>query len=124
MRPKDGSFKSPFDPYESNHNYTEGNAWQYSFYVPQDLSGQIKLMGGKEKLAAKLDSLFTTTSELHGHKQPDISGLIGQYAHGNEPSHQIAYEYDYAGQPWKTQASDTPYRRRDVSRPARRPLGQ
>ena len=104
MRPREKAFMSPFDPYDVNHNYTEGNAWQYSFYVPQDLSGQMKLMGGKEKLAAKLDSLFTTTSELHGHKQPDISGLIGQYAHGNEPSHQIAYEYDYAGQPWKTQA--------------------
>ena len=104
MRPMEGSFKSPFDPYEVDHNYTEGNAWQYSFYVPQDLSGQIKLMGGKAKLAEKLDSLFNTTSELHGHKQPDISGLIGQYAHGNEPSHQIAYEYNYAGQPWKTQA--------------------
>lgn len=104
MRPKEGSFKSPFDPYEVDHNYTEGNAWQYSFYVPQDLSGQIKLMGGKDKLAAKLDSIFNTSSVLRGHKQPDISGLIGQYAHGNEPSHQIAYEYDYVGQPWKTQA--------------------
>jgi predicted alpha-1,2-mannosidase len=104
MRPKEGSFKTPFDPYEVDHNYTEGNAWQYSFYVPQDLSGQIKLMGGKDKLAAKLDSIFNTSSVLRGHKQPDISGLIGQYAHGNEPSHQIAYEYDYVGQPWKTQA--------------------
>ncbi len=104
MRPKESSFLSPFDPYEVNHNYTEGNAWQYSFYVPQDISGQMKLMGGKEKLADKLDSIFNTSPVLHGHKQPDISGMIGQYAHGNEPSHQIAYEYDYAGQPWKTQA--------------------
>jgi predicted alpha-1,2-mannosidase len=104
MRPRDDKFMSPFDPYKVDHNYTEGNAWQYSFYVPQDISGWMKLLGGKEKLAEKLDSLFTTTSKLTGHKQPDISGLIGQYAHGNEPSHQIAYEYDYAGQAWKTQA--------------------
>jgi predicted alpha-1,2-mannosidase len=104
MRPRENAFLTPFDPYEVNHNYTEGNAWQYSFYVPQDLSGQIKLMGGKEKLAQKLDSIFNTSSVLRGHAQPDISGMIGQYAHGNEPSHQIAYEYDYAGQPWKTQA--------------------
>lgn len=104
MRPRQENFKPNFDPYEVDHNYTEGNAWQYSFYVPQDLSGQMKLMGGKDKLAAMLDSLFTTTSALHGHAPDDISGMIGQYAHGNEPSHQIAYEYDYVGQPWKTQA--------------------
>ena len=104
MRPKQESFKPNFDPYEVDHNYTEGNAWQYSFYVPQDLTGQMKLMGGKEKLATFLDSVFNTSSVLHGHKQDDISGMIGQYAHGNEPSHQIAYEYDYAGQAWKTQA--------------------
>jgi predicted alpha-1,2-mannosidase len=104
MRPKSGNFLTPFDPYKVDHNYTEGNAWQYSFYIPQDISGHIKLLGGKEKLAEKLDSLFTTSSKLTGHKQPDITGLIGQYVHGNEPSHQIAYEYDYAAQPWKTQA--------------------
>ncbi|HLP21435.1 MAG TPA: glycoside hydrolase family 92 protein, partial [Chitinophagales bacterium] len=104
MRPRNGAFMSPFDPYKVDHNYTEGNAWQYSFYVPQDISGQMKLLGGKEKLASFLDTLFTTSSKLTGHKQPDISGMIGQYVHGNEPSHQIAYEYNYAGQPWKTQA--------------------
>ena len=104
MRPRSGGFLTPFDPYKVDHNYTEGNAWQYSFYVPQDLSGQMKLLGGKEKLAAFLDTLFTTSSKLTGHKQPDISGMIGQYVHGNEPSHQIAYEYDYAAQPWKTQS--------------------
>ena len=104
MRPKQDSFKPNFDPYEVDHNYTEGNAWQYSFYVPQDLTGQMKLLGGKEKLGTFLDSVFNTSSVLHGHKQDDISGMIGQYAHGNEPSHQIAYEYDYAGQAWKTQA--------------------
>jgi predicted alpha-1,2-mannosidase len=104
MRPREENFKPNFDPYEVDHNYTEGNAWQYSFYVPQDLSGQMKLMGGKEKLGAFLDSVFHTSSVLRGHVQPDISGLIGQYAHGNEPSHQIAYEYDYAGQAYKGQA--------------------
>ncbi len=103
MRPKQESFVSPFDPYEVNHNYTEANAWQYSFYVPQDMSGEISLMGSKEKLGIMLDSLFNTSSQMHGHKQSDISGMIGQYAHGNEPSHQLAYEYDYIGQPWKTQ---------------------
>lgn len=104
MRPRNDGFLSPFDPFEVNHHFTEGNSWQYSFYVPQDLSGQMKLLGGKEKLAAFLDSLFSASTKLTGHKQPDITGLIGQYVHGNEPSHQIAYEYNYAGQPWKTQA--------------------
>lgn len=104
MRPRQDSFMAPFDPYKVDHNYTEGNAWQYSFYVPQDITGQMNLLGGKAKLAAFLDTLFTTSSNLTGHKQPDISGMIGQYVHGNEPSHQIAYEYNYAAQPWKTQA--------------------
>jgi predicted alpha-1,2-mannosidase len=104
MRPRQESFLTPFDPYSVDRNYTEANAWQYSFYVPQDLSGQMKLLGGKEKLTAFLDSLFSASTKLTGHKQSDISGMIGQYVHGNEPSHQIAYEYNYAGQPWKTQA--------------------
>ncbi|HWB63138.1 MAG TPA: GH92 family glycosyl hydrolase [Chitinophagales bacterium] len=104
MRPKQESFISPFDPFDVNHNYTEANAWQYSFYEPQDMTGEMKLLGGKERLATMLDSLFTVSSKLKGHKQNDISGMIGQYAHGNEPSHQLLYEYDYAGQPWKAQA--------------------
>lgn len=104
MRPRQESFLTPFDPYEVNNHFTEGNSWQYSFYVPQDISGQMKLLGGKEKLAAFLDSLFHVSSKLTGHKQPDITGMIGQYVHGNEPSHQIAYEYNYAGQPWKAQS--------------------
>ena len=104
MRPRNGDFLTPFDPYSVDDNYTEANAWQYSFYVPQDMSGHIKLLGGKEKLAKFLDTLFVTSSKLTGHEQSDISGLIGQYVHGNEPSHQIAYEYDYAAQPWKTQS--------------------
>jgi predicted alpha-1,2-mannosidase len=105
MRPKIyGLWKYPFHPTEVDFNYTEANAWQYTFFAPQDVSGLMQLMGGKEKFADKLDRLFTTSSKLSGREQPDITGLIGQYAHGNEPSHHIAYLYDYAGKPWKTQA--------------------
>ena len=103
MRPKQESFVSPFDPYAVTHDYTEANAWQYSFYEPQDMTGEIKLMGGKEKMSKMLDSLFNVPSKMHGHAQSDISGMIGQYAHGNEPSHHLVYEYDYVGQPWKAQ---------------------
>jgi predicted alpha-1,2-mannosidase len=105
MRAKhNGSWATPFDPASVNVNYTEGNAWQYSFFVPQDIPGLITLLGGRESFARKLDSLFTTRTKLAGRDQPDVTGLIGQYAHGNEPSHHVAYLYDYAGQPWKTQA--------------------
>jgi putative alpha-1,2-mannosidase len=104
MRPKkNGGFVSPFEPNEVTFNYTEGNAWVYTFFVPQDISRLIELEGGREKFAAKLDELFNTKDKLTGREQPDITGLIGQYAHGNEPSHHIAYLYDYVGQPWKTQ---------------------
>jgi hypothetical protein len=104
MRAKiNGGWYKPFNPYEVNSNYTEADAWQYSFYVPQDMTGFIKLHGGKEKLAAKLDTLFTTTSNMVGTDLSDISGMIGQYAHGNEPSHHMAYLYNYVNQPWKTQ---------------------
>jgi predicted alpha-1,2-mannosidase len=104
MRAKmNGAFIAPFDPAEVNFNYTEANAWQYSFSVPQDVNGLIDLMGGKERFAAKLDSLFSVSPKTTGTELPDIAGLIGQYAHGNEPSHHIAYLYCYAGQPWKTQ---------------------
>ncbi len=94
---------SPFDPKEVNFNYTEANAWQYSFFVPQDLTGLIRLHGGEQNFANKLDSLFTDTSETTGRNQADITGLIGQYAHGNEPSHHMAYLYSFVGQEWKTQ---------------------
>jgi predicted alpha-1,2-mannosidase len=105
MRPRlKNHFIRIFDPYAVTIHYTEANPWQYSFACPQDLSGQMKLMGGRQKLATLLDSLFNTTSKLHGLPAHDITGLIGQYAHGNEPSHHIAYEFDYVGQPWKTQA--------------------
>jgi len=104
MRAKmNGRWFSPFDPREVNFNFTEANSWQYSFFVPQDIDGLIEIMGGKEAFDKKLDSLFNTTSETTGRVQSDITGLIGQYAHGNEPSHHIAYLYDYVGKPWKTQ---------------------
>jgi len=94
---------TPFDPAEVNFNYTEANAWQYSFYVPQDIENFMKYLGGKEKFSERLDALFNANSQTTGRKQADITGLIGQYAHGNEPSHHIAYLYNFAGKPWKTQ---------------------
>ena len=94
---------APFDPYEVNFNYTEANSWQYSFYVPQDVSGFIKLLGGKDKLEAQLDELFNANTETSGRDQSDITGLIGQYAHGNEPSHHMAYLYNFVNKPYKTQ---------------------
>jgi predicted alpha-1,2-mannosidase len=93
---------TPFDPAEVNFNYTEANSWQYSFYVPQDLGGLMNLMGGRDNFAVKLDALFSADSKTTGREQSDITGLIGQYAHGNEPSHHMAYLYDYAGVPYKT----------------------
>jgi predicted alpha-1,2-mannosidase len=97
------TWHSPFDPAEVNFNYTEANAWQYSFFVPHDLDGLMALHGGRERFAAKLDEMFNAVSGTTGRDQADISGMIGQYAHGNEPSHHMAYLYDYAVQPWKTQ---------------------
>jgi predicted alpha-1,2-mannosidase len=94
---------APFDPYEVNFNYTEANSWQYSFYVPQDVSGFIDLLGGKDKLEAQLDKLFTAKQETSGRNQADITGLIGQYAHGNEPSHHMAFLYNFINKPSKTQ---------------------
>lgn len=102
-----GQWKTPFSPLYSNHRddeYTEGNAWQYSWFVPQDIEGLIHLHGGSEAFCIKLDSLFTIPSQLEGENaSPDISGLIGQYAQGNEPSHHVAYLFNYAGQPQKSQ---------------------
>ena len=104
MRAKmNGRWFTPFDPREVNFNYTEANSWQYSFYVPQDVSGLINLMGGQEKFESQLDQLFNESSETTGRHQSDITGLIGQYAHGNEPSHHMAYLYNYIGKAWKTQ---------------------
>lgn len=104
MRPKkNGGWLTPFDPREVNNNYTEGNAWQYTFFVPQDIPGLIKMMGGNEIFEKKLDELFTTSNKTTGREQADITGLIGQYAHGNEPSHHMAYLYNYIGKSSKTQ---------------------
>jgi predicted alpha-1,2-mannosidase len=104
MRPKqNGGFVRPFLPNEVTFHFTEGNSWQYTFFVPHNVPRLIELMGGSEKFAAKLDELFTTGVKIAGREQPDITGMMGQYAHGNEPSHHIAYLYNYAGQPWKTQ---------------------
>lgn len=103
MRPrKNGSWLSPFDPKEVSNHYTEANSWQYSFFVPQDISGLIALHGGDKKFEDKLDSLFNTSSKTTGRQQVDITGMIGQYAHGNEPSHHMAYLYNFAGKPQKT----------------------
>jgi putative alpha-1,2-mannosidase len=98
-----GGWYAPFDPTDINNNYTEGNAWQYSFLVPQDVEGLVARMGGKDKFEAKLDELFTTDAKLSGRQQDDVTGLIGQYAHGNEPSHHIAYLYNFTNSPDKTQ---------------------
>ena len=97
------SWFSPFKPEEVNFNYTEANAWQYSLFVPQDISGHIQLMGGNEKYETHLDNMFTASMETSGREQADITGLIGQYAHGNEPSHHMAYLYNYIGKCDKTQ---------------------
>ncbi|MEM6265586.1 MAG: GH92 family glycosyl hydrolase, partial [Bacteroidota bacterium] len=94
---------APFDPYEVNFNYTEANAWQYSNYVPQDISGLIALHGGKEAFEAHLDEVYSAKNETSGRNQADITGLIGQYAHGNEPSHHMAYLYNFVNKPHKTQ---------------------
>lgn len=99
---KNGGWFSPFAPQEVNNNYTEGNSWQYSFFVPQDIQGMIKFYGGPAKLEQKLDELFTTSSQTTGREQADITGLIGQYAQGNEPSHHMAYLYNYIGKPEKS----------------------
>ena len=103
MRPKkNGGWDKPFDAKEINNNFTEGNSWQYSFFVPQNVPGMILAYGGKEKFEAKLDEMFNSESKTTGREQADVTGLIGQYAHGNEPSHHMAYLYNYVGKPEKT----------------------
>ena len=101
----DNSWRTPFSPFKAVHrqdDYTEGNGWQYLWLVPQDVEGLIDLLGGTKPFVAKLDSLFIAKGDMGAESSPDISGLIGQYAHGNEPSHHITYMYAYAGQPYKT----------------------
>ena len=104
---QDRSWKTPFSPKFSQHRrdeYTEGNAWQWTWFVPHDVAGLVDLMGGETAFLAKLDQLFVEDSSIEGEESSvDISGLIGQYAHGNEPSHHITHLYNYVGQPWKTQ---------------------
>ena len=103
MRPKkNGGWDKPFDPREVNNNFTEGNSWQYSFFVPQNIFGMIEAYGGREKFEVKLDEMFNSESKTTGREQVDVTGLIGQYAHGNEPSHHMAYLYNYIGKPKKT----------------------
>ncbi|MBF6641337.1 GH92 family glycosyl hydrolase [Flavobacterium sp. J49] len=103
MRPKkNGGWDKPFDPREVNNNFTEGNSWHYSFFVPQDIPGMIEAYGGAEKFEAKLDEMFNSESKTTGREQVDVTGLIGQYAHGNEPSHHMTYLYNYIGKPEKT----------------------
>ena len=103
----EGNWRTPFNPRSSNHrsdDYCEGTAWQWTWFVPHDVEGLVDLMGGREAFIGKLDSLFTANSALEGELvSADISGLIGQYAHGNEPSHHITHLYNYVGQSYKTQ---------------------
>jgi hypothetical protein len=105
MRPKNSDRKwvTPFDPSEGSEHFVEGNSFQYSLFAPHDVNGLIELIGGNQKFIAWMDTLFTKQSK-HDENVIDASGLIGQYAHGNEPSHHMAYLYNYAGAPWKTQA--------------------
>ena len=103
MRPKkNGGWDKPFDAREINNNFTEGNSWQYSFFVPQDIIAMVAAYGGNQKFEAKLDEMFNSESKTTGREQADVTGLIGQYAHGNEPSHHMAYLYNYIGKPEKT----------------------
>ena len=99
----DGNWEENFVPEAVGREFTEATAWQYRFFVPHDVNGMVNLFGGTEDFTQALDDLFSTTKGVEGH-QSDITGLIGQYAHGNEPSHHMAYLYNYIGQPWKTQA--------------------
>ena len=112
MRGKDsnGKWRTPFNPFYLCHggtrggDYTEGNAWQYSWHVQQDVDGLVQLMGGKEAFAAQLDTLFEleVTEEQSGGELWDVTGLIGQYAHGNEPSHHVIYLYSMIGKNYRT----------------------
>ena len=107
IRPKleDGSWRTPYDPARSIHtvgDFCEGNGWQYTFFAPQDPYGLIGLFGGNKPFTTKLDNFFTNNDSMGEGASSDITGLVGQYAHGNEPSHHVAYLYAYAGEQWKT----------------------
>lgn len=99
---EDGTFIEPFNLYSPSREYTEATAWQYRYFVPQDFAGFANLLGGRDELAKAVDDCFAATDQVDGFRS-DITGLIGQYAHGNEPSHHMAFIYNYVGQPWKTQ---------------------
>lgn len=105
-RKSTGEFRTPFNPVQSNYgsDYTEGSAWQYSWYMPHDNAGLIAMLGGDAAMVAKIDQVFDAKVEdnAYAHME-DIAGLIGHYAHGNEPSHHVAYLYNFAGAPWRTQ---------------------
>jgi predicted alpha-1,2-mannosidase len=104
-RVSENAWRNPFSPFEAKHmkdDFSEGNAWQYTWLVPHDVEGLMELLGGEKAFIEKLDSLFFIQGDMGKHASADITGLIGQYAHGNEPSHHIAYLYAYAGEPWKT----------------------
>lgn len=108
MRGKDskGSFREDFDPWNAvnaTSDFIEGNSWQYTWFVPHNIQSLVNGMGGKSRFTERLDSLFTVSSKLDENTPSDVSGLIGQYAHGNEPSHHVAYLFNYGDQPWKTQ---------------------
>ena len=107
-RDKAGNWRTPFSPYYSDHredDFCEGTAWQWLWFVPHDIGGLVDLLGGKEEFITKIDSLFNDNTVITGENvSSDISGLIGQYAHGNEPSHHVIHMYNYVDQPWKTQA--------------------
>lgn len=102
---RQGNFRTTdgFNPCHQTSDYTEGNPWQYTFLVPHDVDGLVELLGGKKAFEKKLDDLFLADSDLGEHANPDVTGLIGQYAHGNEPSHHILYMYNYIGRPDKGQ---------------------
>ncbi len=102
-RASDLSWRTPFDPFNATHmtgDYTEGNAWQYTWLVPHDVHGCIELLGGEQAFAHRLDEFFVAEGDL-GDTASDVTGLVGQYAHGNEPSHHIAYLYNFVGEQWK-----------------------
>jgi predicted alpha-1,2-mannosidase len=108
MRGKDskGVFRADFDPWNAvnaTSDFIEGNSWQYTWFVPHDIPALIDGMGGKKHFVERLDSLFSVSSHLDENTPSDVTGLIGQYAHGNEPSHHVAYLFNYGDEPWKTQ---------------------
>jgi hypothetical protein len=125
FRAKNNStWHTPFDPFEVNFNYTEANAWQYRFAAPQDVSGMMGLMGGRKAFAQQLDALFTAHSKTTGRNQADITGLIGQYVQGNEPSHHMAYLYNYCRPALENPAARAPDSWTSNTPTARRPERQ